>query len=233
MTFSRATESLPSLCAVCRSWGEHAVCTPCIGRYARRVPRCERCALEVPEGVAICGRCLRHPPAFDASRTGMSYAYPWSTLIARFKFHEGLELTQALTAPLHDAVRREKHPRPDLLIPVPLSRERLRERGYNQAWEATRHIARQLGLKCDAQLLLRVKDGPHQLDLPPEERAANVRDAFVVDPLRRANVQGKHIAVIDDVMTTGATCAEVARVLKHAGATRVEAWSLARTPRDD
>lgn len=230
MLFSRALQSLPSLCAVCRGWGENAVCAGCHGRYAHTVPRCDRCALQVPPGVAVCGRCLQHPPLFDAARTGLDYAHPWSTLIARFKFHSALELAGALIAPLQTALQAEERRRPDLLLPVPLSRERLRERGYNQAWEIARRLAESLGLRADARLLLRVKDSPHQLDLPPEERAANVRDVFAVEPLRRAELRGLHVAVVDDVLTTGATCAEIARVLKQAGAGRVEAWALARTP---
>jgi ComF family protein len=233
MLFSRLLPSLPSLCAVCRSWGEQAVCASCQGRYANVAPRCERCALRVPEGVTTCGRCLKHPPAFDAARTGLDYAHPWSTLIARFKFHSGLELADALVAPLQKILLTDEHRRPDLLLPIPLSRERLRERGYNQAWEAARRLARLLELRCDAKLLLRIKHSRHQLDLPPDERAANVRDAFAVEPLRHAELKGLHVAVIDDVMTTGATCAEAARVLKQAGAERVEAWALARTPRDE
>lgn len=232
MLFSRVLQSLPSLCAVCRSWGEQAVCAGCLGRHARLVPRCGRCALRVPQGVVTCGRCLQQPPTFDAACSGVDYAHPWSALIARFKFHSGLELTDALVAPLHRALSRDERRWPDLLLPVPLSRERLRERGYNQAWEATRRLARAMNLHCDAGLLLRVKDSPHQLDLPPDERAANVRDVFAVEPLRRAELKGLHIAIVDDVMTTGATCAEAARVLKQAGAERVEAWALARTPRD-
>ena len=230
MLFSRALQSLPSLCAVCRGWGERAVCAACHARYANTVPRCERCALQVPSGVAVCGRCLQHPPAFDAASTGLDYAHPWSTLIARFKFHAALELADTLTVPLHAALLRGQRRWPDLLLPVPLSRERLRERGYNQAWEITRRLAGKLALRCDATLLLRVKDSPHQLDLPPGERAANVRGVFAVEPLRRDELRGCHVAVIDDVMTTGATCAEIARVLKQAGAERVEAWALARTP---
>jgi ComF family protein len=232
MLFSRLLQPLPSLCAVCRGWGDGALCSLCQQRYASVVPRCERCALQVPAGVAVCGQCLVHPPDFDAASTGLDYAYPWSALIARFKFRDGLELADALVAPLRTGLQHRTGALPDLLVPVPLSRERLRQRGYNQAWEAARRLARDLAIPCDARLLLRVKDSPHQLDLPPEERAANVHGVFAVEPLRRAQLQGLHVAVIDDVMTTGATCAELARVLKQAGATRVSAWALARTPRD-
>ncbi|MET0335574.1 MAG: ComF family protein [Rhizobacter sp.] len=231
MLFSRLLQPLPSLCAVCRGWGDEAVCAACVARYATPMPRCERCALQVPEGVHTCGSCLKEPPPFDAACAGVDYAHPWSALITRFKFHEGLELAHALVSPLASALTRRGGPRPDLLLPVPLSTERLRERGYNQGWEAARRLARKTGLHADATLLLRVKDSPHQLALPPDERAANVRDVFAVEPLRRAEVQGRSIAVVDDVLTTGATLAEIARVLKQAGAVRVEAWALARTPR--
>lgn len=170
------------------------------------------------------------PPVFDAAHAGLHYAHPWSSLITRFKFHDGLDLVQALVSPLQTTLA--QHPRAGLLLlPVPLSPQRLRERGYNQAWEVTRRLGRTLGLKSDSQLLLRVKDSPHQLDLPPEERAANVRGVFAVEPLRRSELIGRHVAVVDDVLTTGATLNEIARVLKQAGATRVEAWALARTPR--
>lgn len=232
MLFSRLLTPLPSLCAVCRGWGDGAVCASCHARYAGAAARCVRCAVQVPGGVTVCGQCLVHPPDFDAARTGLDYAHPWSTLIARFKFHAALELAGALVQPLLASVQRDPGTLPDLLLPVPLSRERLRARGYNQAWEATRRLARRLALRCDAHLLLRVKDSPHQLELPPEERAANVRGVFAVEPLRRTELHGLHIAVVDDVLTTGATCAELARVLKQAGARRVSAWSLARTPRD-
>jgi ComF family protein len=231
MLTTRLLDALPSLCAVCRGWGGQAVCETCVDRYATPEPRCTRCALQVPEGVAVCGECLLVPPAFDVAVTGVHYGHPWSGLITRFKFHGSLELAHVLADPLHDALRRSARPRPELLLPVPLSRERLRERGYNQAWEIARRLGRRLNVPTDAHTLLRLQDRPHQLDLPPEERAANVRGVFAVEPLRRHELAGRRIAVVDDVMTTGATLGEIARVLKQAGAATVEAWALARTPR--
>lgn len=231
MFFTRLLQQLPSQCAVCRGWGLQAVCETCHLRYAAPVARCERCALQVPDGVAICGACLVDPPAFDAALAGIDYAHPWSALIAQFKFRGALELAHTLVAPLQSARQCRGRPAPDLVLPVPLSAQRLRQRGYNQAWEATRRLARALDLRSDPHLLLRVKDSPHQLSLPPEGRAANVRGVFAVEPLRRAELQDRTVAVVDDVMTTGATFAEIARVLKQAGAARVEAWALARTPR--
>jgi ComF family protein len=231
MLFTRLLRQVPSLCAVCRSWGTQALCTACVERFASPVPRCERCALQVPHGVRICGACLVDPPAFDGAVAGVDYAHPWSALITQFKFHAMLDLGEALSSLLRSAQERAASPVPQLLLPVPLSTQRLRERGFNQAWELTRSVARALHTEADAHLLLRVRDTPHQLALPPEQRAANVRGAFAVEPLRRAELAGRSVAVIDDVLTTGATFAEIARVLKQAGASRVEAWALARTPR--
>jgi ComF family protein len=207
------------------------VCSACTERFVYRVPRCERCALQVPAGVRNCGACLVNPPAFDGALAGVDYAHPWSALITQFKFHAALDLAQALATPLIAAQQRASFALPDLVLPVPLSAQRLRERGFNQAWELTRRVTRMLHLKADARLLLRMQDRPHQLALPPEERAANVRGVFAVEPLRRAELRGRSVAVIDDVMTTGATFGEIARVLKQAGVVRVEAWALARTPR--
>jgi ComF family protein len=123
--------------------------------------------------------------------------------------------------------------RPDWLLPVPLAAERLCERGYNQAWELARRVARRLPCACDARLLLRMKDTPHQLALPPERRAANVRGVFALEPRRRLEVQGRSVALVDDVMTTGATVAEIAATLLLAGARSVQVWVLARTPLRD
>ncbi len=231
MLFTRLLKLVPSQCAVCRGWGAQAVCNACTERFAAHVPRCERCALQVPAGVHTCGACLTDPPPFDGALAGMDYAHPWSTLITQFKFHAALDLAQALAAQLLTAQQHAGRAVPDLLLPVPLSAARLRERGFNQAWELTRRLGRALSLPTDAHLLLRMKDSPHQLALPPEQRAANVRGVFAVEPLRRAELSGRSVAVIDDVMTTGATFGEIARVLKQAGASRVEAWALARTPR--
>ncbi len=208
------------------------LCQDCTHRFATPVPRCAACALRVPAGVAVCGHCLIDPPAWDGAIAAVDYAYPWDTLIPSFKFRDALDLTATLTHRMVDAISADTaHARPDLLLPVPLSPQRLQQRGYNQAWQITRRLGAHLGVAVDANLLLRVRDTPHQLSQPLARRAANVRGAFAVEPLRRGEVAGRAFAVIDDVMTTGATAAEVARVLKQAGARRVDVWVLARTPR--
>jgi ComF family protein len=184
----------------------------------------------VPVGVAVCGACLKTPPPFELAIAAVDYDHPWDELVRRFKFDAALDLAGVLAQRLLEAVRHGRAPRPDWLLPVPLAAARLRERGYNQAWELARRVAPKLPCASDARLLLRVKDTPHQLALPPEMRAANVRGAFAVDPRRLHELQGRSVAMIDDVMTTGATATELARMLLNAGARSVQVWVLARTP---
>ena len=222
---------LPSLCAVCRGWGAQRVCVDCVERFAVPVPRCRRCALQVPAGADVCGACLVDPPPYSRTFAAVDYDHPWDGLITHFKFHTALDLAPALSERM--LVARGEAPPPALLVPVPLSDTRLRERGYNQAWELTKRLGAALRCPVDATLLLRVKDTPHQLAFPPEQRAGNVRAAFAIEPKRRAELQGRSITLVDDVMTTGATVAEAARTLLQAGASEVSVWVIARTPRHE
>ena len=241
MLFSRLLDTarvdalarLPSLCAICHGWGVQRVCTPCVQRYGAPLPRCRRCALQVPSGTAVCGACLIDPPPYASTIAAVDYGHPWDGLITQFKFHAALDLSSALATQMLAARRRSDAPAPTLLLPIPLSDARLRERGYNQAWELARRLGRALRCPTDARLLLRVRDTPHQLAFPPEQRAGNVRAAFAVEPRRRAELQGRNVTLVDDVMTTGATVAEAARTLRQAGAAEVGVWVVARTPRHD
>jgi ComF family protein len=177
-----------------------------------------------------CGGCLTQPPPFEQSIAAVDYAPPWDTLLTRYKFQGAVDLAPALADCLARAVRASGTAMPALLLPMPLSERRLRERGYNQAWELARRLGTALHCEADPRLLLRVKDTAHQLALPTAARTANVRGAFAVEPRRLAEVRGREFALVDDVMTTGATAAEAARVLLQAGARRVQVWVVARTP---
>lgn len=188
----------------------------------------------MPDGVERCGACITRPPAFDFAVAAVNYGEPWDELIKRFKFRQRPGMAPALVDRLLNAVHEHPHAlrtRPDLVLPVPLALERLRERGYNQAWELSRRIAKTLRLSAEPQLLLRTKNTGHQLKLDIAARSANLKGAFMVEPLRRDAIRGRHVAVVDDVMTTGATAHELAATLKQAGAARVQIWVVARTPR--
>ena len=213
------------------------MCADCRARFAPACLRCRRCALEwhgrspISEGDRVCAACLADPPPFEQARAAVSYGHPWDRLIAAFKFRAALDLAPAFARLMREALHDDDATAQILLLPIPLSRQRLRERGFNQAWELARRLAGALGCACDSRLLLRVKDSPHQLAFPPTERAANVRGAFAIEPQRRAELAGRDVVLIDDVMTTGATAAEAARTLLRVGAARVSIWVIARTPR--
>ena len=204
---------------LCGARAPHAVaCVECAKSLPRTAATCPRCALPMSVG-ELCGRCLRHPPAFDAALAAFEYRFPVDRLVKRFKFSGDLATGRWLAMQLARRVR--EVPLPALLVVPALTRARLRRRGFNQALEIARHLGRPIAPRG----VLRVKHTPPQTELPYEERAKNVRGAF----LCKLDLSGARVAVLDDVMTTGATLNELARVLKRAGATRVENFVIART----
>ena len=174
--------ALPSQWAVCRGWARQRLCNACIRRFAAQRPRCDRCAIGVPDGVAVCGACLKRPPPFKRAVAAVDYDHPWDELVQRFKFDAALDLAEALAQRLLDAVGHADATLPAWLLPVPLGAARLRERGYSRAWELASRVARHLPCTGDPRLPLRLKDTPHQLALPPAQRAANVRGVVAVEP---------------------------------------------------
>ncbi len=222
--------AVPSQCEICRQWNPARLCPDCRARYALPWPRCARCGLRSGQAVAACGECLQAPPPFQLTCCALDYGFPWSQLLQAFKFRNQDDLARPLAGLLVDAVLAQDMPRPDLLLPVPSSAERLRERGYNQAWELARQVGQALKLPARADVLLRLQQGRTQSDLSREERQRNLRGAFVVAPSAAAALAGRHLALVDDVMTTGATAREAANTLLQAGVARVDVWVLARTP---
>ena len=178
--FQGVLRRLPSQCAVCHTWPSQPVCEACVNAFAQPVPRCATCAIEVPPGVRQCGTCIVTPPPLDACLAALPYAYPWSTLVADFKFHQQPAWAHSFALLLRSTPRVEPAlEAADWIIPMPLSRERLRERGYNQALV----LARALDARKVAHLLLlRIHDTPPQRTLPRSERLRNVAHAYAVDP---------------------------------------------------
>jgi ComF family protein len=209
-------------CFLCRGAAEDILCAQCDADLPRlRQALCPRCALPSPGG-AVCGRCLTQPPRFDATIAALAYRFPADALVQALKFRGELALAPLLGDLLAGSFSCRDV---DCVVPVPLSSARLRERGYNQALEIARHVARATGTRLAAELCERARDTPPQTELAPAERAKNVRGAFHCPRF----VAGARVAVLDDVMTTGATLEEVAATLKRAGAARVENWVVART----
>ena len=222
--------ALPSLCEVCRSWSDAALCAACIARFAAPRPRCARCGLALGVAATACGACLRAPPPFERTVCVADYGFPWDRLVADFKFHGRAERANLLAERLVWAVRQSHAPLPDTVAAVPMSAARLSQRGYNQAWELARRVAAALALPASATLLVRPVDAAHQIELGRAERQHNLRNAFMVDPAQRSALRGRRLAVVDDVMTTGATAHAAAEALLRAGAAAVDVWVVARTP---
>jgi len=196
--------------------GPELLCAACIAELPALPGSCPRCALPSPAG-AVCGSCLTHPPHFDATLALWRYEFPCDGLVQALKYRARLALAGFFARCLASRTM----PEADLIVPMPLHARRLAERGFNQALE----IARHLGRPIEPRGVLRVKHTPPQTELPYEERAKNVRGAF----LCKLDLTGARVAVLDDVMTTGATLNELARALKRAGAARVENLVIART----
>ncbi len=175
----------------------------------------------------MCGVCLRRPPPFTAAWAPFCYGYPLDQLVARFKFARQLAAGKVLSQLMVDRALVEKPQIPNLLIPVPLHDGRLRERGYNQALELARPLAHALDLMLDPTLLIRTRATCAQTGLDAKARRNNVRGAFAVVPNKAIPA---HVALVDDVMTTGTTLREATRALHRAGVARVDVWALARAP---
>ncbi|MET3443072.1 ComF family protein [Variovorax paradoxus] len=198
-----------------------------MARFAPPTARCGGCALPVPEGVARCGECVRHPPPLDACLAACTYAWPWPECIAQFKFRgeagwAGPFATLMRSVPWVEPALEQC----DSVLPMPMAPARLRERGFNQALELARRLA---SAKTDATLLLRTRETPAQSGLARAERLRNLRGAFAVEPLRAGRLQGQRVVLVDDVMTSGASLFSAAEVLRLAGAAHVTAIVFART----
>ncbi|RYF13525.1 MAG: ComF family protein [Comamonadaceae bacterium] len=217
----------PARCAVCGAWPARPLCEGCAARFGQAAHRCRRCALPLPAGVETCGACLREPPPLEACLAAVSYAYPWSGLVARFKFSGqpgwAGEFARRMAA-IPGCTEELAHA--DMLLPMPLAPRRLAQRGFNQALLLARALDRP---RTQARLLLRLRETGSQTALDRQARQANVGGAFGLDPLRARELRGAAVLLVDDVMTSGASLHAAARAVREAGASRVAAVVLART----
>lgn len=215
---------LPQDCLLCGDQGAGLpICEACQVDLPWHSPNaCPSCALPTLSG-ETCGTCLKAPPAFDRTRTLMDYEFPVDALLRRFKYAGFLAVADLMGSLM--ANRYSGESRPDLLIPMPLHPSRLKERGFNQAVEIGRILAKNLHIPMDPHACRRVRPTTPQAGLTLQARQKNLRGAFTCSP----DLSGKHVALIDDVMTTGASLDELARAVRKAGAIRVECWVIART----
>lgn len=211
-------------CLVCgeRGMPGHDLCAACKAALPWQGPACPRCALPQPGGNP-CDACRQAPPPLQTVHAVFDYAFPLDRLLPRLKFHRDLAAGRVLVQCMFELLR--TLPRPAAIVPVPLHPARLRRRGYDQALELARPLARALQLPLLHDVLRRTKATSAQSRLDADARQRNLRDAFHIDA--DTPLPG-HVVLVDDVMTTGATLHAAARSLHAAGVDRVDAWVCAR-----
>lgn len=242
----------PSCCVLCGAESNRLIdlCQHCENGLPHNNRCCVRCSIPLindSQSDILCGECIAHPPAFDQCIAPLRYEFPINTLINRFK-HQGhfcnsrvlidlllarISANQSKTTELGveeqnlpEKNSSEINKNPDLIVPVPLHWKRKFVRGFNQSQWLANYLGRQLEINVDSKLLTRTRNTPPQQQLKRKQRQKNLKGAFQVNH----TLNGQHIALIDDVVTTGSTASELARLLKKAGASRVDIWCLARTP---
>lgn len=215
---------MPQACFVCAApAADRVLCATCSAALPAVASECcPRCAIDCPGG-AVCGRCLSHPPRFDATRAVFRYAFPVSELVQAYKFQARFGVGRYFAERLLAAAAGLQV---DAVIAAPLHPHRLASRGFNQAVLLAEPVARALGAPLLRDAVRKVRRVAPQAGLTLDERQRNLRGAFAA----QRRFDGMRVLVIDDVMTSGTTLDELAGALKAAGAARVEALVVARTP---
>ena len=210
-------------CLLCASPGANQIglCGACLADLPRHpATSCPQCGLASDGNV--CGSCISSPPDFDVTTAVFLYSFPVDTMMQRYKYGSMLNISQTFGQLLSEKAALVNV---DLIIPMPMHPARLKERGFNQALEIAKVLAKNHADKLDYKTAIRQKLTPPQASLPLKERVKNIKGAFKVN----GDLSGKRIALVDDVMTTGASLNELAKTLKKTGAAHVECWVIART----
>lgn len=230
---NRLAAVIPSQCWICQRWPSTSLCVDCLARWAQPVHRCQRCALPLPPLAistgTLCGQCLRKPPLLSSCVAAVDYAYPWRSLISDFKFRNHIALAKSFAQVLLQHSKAcELLQQCDALITVPLSTQSLRMRGFDQ----THLLGRSLDPhKILPHAVLRHHTDRAQHELTRSQRLHQLQSVFYLHPRKPqviTQIQGRHILLIDDVMTTGATLNALANTLLKAGAAQVSGLVFAR-----
>lgn len=219
---------LPTFCTLCHTntKGER-LCYTCHQELPWQIVACTQCGLPLSHE-QICGYCLKNPPCYDHTICLFHYQTPIDKLILSLKFAEKLNHAKLLGDLMAEKLAKHytDQKKPDIIIPVPLHPKRLKERGYNQALEIARPVAKKLRIPIEIRHCKRILSTPPQSSVTAKIRRRNIKNAFSVGTLLKYH----HVAIIDDVVTTGSTVTELARVLKKAGVHQIDIWCCARTP---
>lgn len=218
---------IPQFCLLCgdRGTGDRLICPGCENDLPWLEHGCSVCAIPLAgDAPEVCGQCLHKPPAFTQTRTLFHYEPPLDKLLTGLKFHNRLVNARLLGDMLVNRIQPEKQDLPEALLPVPLHRKRLSERGFNQALELARPLQRNWNLPMLTQPVRRIRATAAQMELPAKQRRRNIRGAFECV----STIPYQHIAIVDDVVTTGATVNELAGLLKSQGVQTVTVYAIAR-----
>lgn len=216
---------LPAICPLCNQYHRNntALCLSCFSSILSTGAACTICANPLPDGIpGLCGLCIKQKPWFDEVWVSHPFEEPLRSLIHRFKYNQGLYLAKTLVSLMEKDFPEDT--KPDYLIPVPLHPERLKIRGYNQAAILTQLLSRKYNIPYRLNLCRKVINTAPQATLPSEERKKNLQKAFSVKPF-----QAQHIVIVDDLLTTGSTVNELARLFRKNGVDRISVWCCART----
>lgn len=216
---------LPSICILCKQFhGKSiAVCQDCVPYLPTLGPACQQCAYPLQDtSYLLCGHCVKRPPYFNSAVIGHAFEEPLRSLLHQFKYHQGLYLSSFLS----DLMLETWHGRQaksDCLVPVPMHPKKLKARGFNQAVILTKKLAQRLQLPYELHLIKKITNTRPQATLNSQQRQNNLRHAFHAE-----QVHHQHYTIVDDLLTTGNTANEIARILKKAGAKQVDIWCCAR-----
>lgn len=214
------------VCLLCRQAPEHqhGLCAGCERSLALNKSPCQICARPLETG-AICGKCISNANHFDHAIAPLLYREPVSHMLRALKYHNGIAFARTAASVISEAALNRGAKKPDLICSVPMTTQAQRKRGFNQSALIALLMGYRLGIPVSNNLLRKVRETPHQSDLNATERQSNLKNAFIC----QRPMEGRHVVIVDDVLTTGATVNELAKTLKQAGASRVDVWVCART----
>ena len=219
-------QALQPICLNCRTDPEsnHGLCEKCLQLISLNATCCEICARPLTQNL-VCGQCQKIPPFFDRALTPLLYVDPVDRFLCGLKYREQFSFARFAAGVMTNHALKTGQKAPDMICPVPMTSKTLRKRGFNQSAFIGQLIAWQLGIPMSSNLILKTRDTAHQSDLKAKERQNNLKGAFEC----KRQVRGRHIVIVDDVLTTGATANEISKTLKKNGASRVDIWACART----
>ena len=219
-------QALQPICLHCRIDAEsnHGLCEKCLQLISFNATCCEICARPLTQNL-VCGQCQKIPPFFDRALTPLLYVDPVDRFLCGLKYREQFSFARFAAGVMTNHALKTGQKAPDMICPVPMTSKTLRKRGFNQSAFIGQLIAWQLGIPMSSNLILKTRDTAHQSDLKAKERQNNLKGAFEC----KRQVRGRHIVIVDDVLTTGATANEISKTLKKYGASRVDIWACART----